>query len=276
LELDDSDRAKSAYDVDNPETIQGRDEVDLDDRSLAALRLQRALDALDTGPQRILMPGAGAGRYARAVARYRPESEVVGGDLSVRAVEEAEALGGGPTYQQFDAETIPFDEGSFDAVLFFDLLEHVPSPERLLRECRRVLRTRGVLHFFVPLEAQSGTLYDLFAGDWPIPIHAWKRDHVGHIQRFRDADVLRLATQAGFVFERVDHSFHLVGQVHDIIDYWQRERRRGGHGYLPLGVVDLVSRIVFVATWRGSFFEDRLYGGRFLASGLHVTARGVH
>lgn len=266
-------RQPTRYDVNDPAKIQGRDEVALSDRSLAALRLRRALAAVGTGQQSVLMPGAGAGRYARAVARYRPGWKVVAGDLSETAVDEAIRLGGGPWYSVFNAESMPFESRSFDSVIFFDLLEHVPHPDRMLSECFRVLRPGGVLHFFVPLEAQPGSLYSLLADDRPVPIHRWKEDHVGHIQRFRDSDVLGLVWYAGLEVLDTAYSFHLIGQVHDILDYWQRERNRGGAGLLPLPLVNLICRCAFVLTWRGAWLEDRLYDGPRLASGLHVTAR---
>lgn len=261
------------YSVDDPAKIQGRDEVYLADRSLATLRLQRALDALGLESLTVLMPGAGAGRYVRALVRYRPGWQIVAGDLSPAAIAEAQSLDQEAVYQVFDAESIPFESGSFDAVVFFDLLEHVPNPAQLLRECWRVLRPGGLLHFFVPLEDQSGTLYRFNRNNMPIPIHSWKREHVGHIQRFQDIDVLRLTWDAGFRVEHVDYSFHLTGQIHDILDYWQRERSRGGPGRVPVPVVDLVTRLAFVATWRLAYLEDRVYSGSLLASGLHVTAR---
>jgi SAM-dependent methyltransferase len=265
--------SRSDYDVNDPVKIQGRDEVLVSDRSLAALRLRRALAALGGGQQDVLFPGAGAGRYARALARYRPGWKVVAGDISPLAVDEAIRRGGGPWYSVFDAETIPFDSRSFDAVVFFDLLEHVPNPDRLLTECRRVLRPGGILHFFVPLEAQPRTLYSLFDDDRFVPIHAWKRDHVGHVQRFREEDVTGLVWYADLKVVDAAHSFHLVGQAHDVLDYWQRERNRGGDGILPVELVNLVCRVAFILTWRGAYLEDRLYSGPFLASGLHVTAR---
>lgn len=261
------------YDVNDPQKIQGRDDVFLRDRSLASIRLARALDALGTDDGlRVLNPGSGAGRYARAIARERPRWSVVGGDLSAVAIEEARRHGGGPEYRVFDAETMPFEGDSFDAVVFFDLLEHLPHPERFLSECHRVLAPTGVLHFFCPLEAQPATLYDVLRRDRPIPIHRWKRDHVGHIQRYRDADVFRLVWDAGFDIQDIAYSFHLVGQVHDLLDYWQRERSAGGAGIVPVELVKLLTRGAFLLTWRLSYFEDRLFSGRTFASGIHVTA----
>ncbi len=39
---------------------------------------------------------------------------------------------------------LPFEDGSLDVVSSFAVLEHVRSPEKVVRECRRVLRSGGV------------------------------------------------------------------------------------------------------------------------------------
>lgn len=46
---------------------------------------------------------------------------------------------------QGHAESLPFADDVFDVVSAFDLLEHVPRPERLLAEAARVLRPGGLL-----------------------------------------------------------------------------------------------------------------------------------
>jgi len=262
-----------AYSVEDPAKVQGRDEVFRDDRNLGALRLDRLLTAIEdtTGP--ILLLGCGAGRYARAIKREMPDRVVVGGDLSLTALREAISAGQGPHYLALDAQRLPFTDSTFGAVVFLDLLEHVPEPDVLLGECRRVLEPGGKLHYFLPLEDEPGTLYRLLRNNRPIPIHQWKEAHVGHIQRFQRGDVLRRTWRAGLPVEHTSYSFHLIGQVHDLVDYWHRERNAGGTGLLPVGWVSRVTRAIFVVTWRLSYLEDQLYHGARFASGIHVTAR---
>ena len=49
-----------------------------------------------------------------------------------------------------DMRELPFPDASFDAVLSVHSLEHVPDPERVIAEARRVLRPEGVAVFVTP------------------------------------------------------------------------------------------------------------------------------
>jgi SAM-dependent methyltransferase len=49
-----------------------------------------------------------------------------------------------------DAARLPFRTGSFDCVILTAVLEHVPFPQRVVREVHRVLRPNGVLFVEVP------------------------------------------------------------------------------------------------------------------------------
>lgn len=85
---------------------------------------------------RVLDVGCGDGRIDSLIMRRRPDVAIFGIDVLVRE----------NTYvpvAAFDGERIPYKDKSFDAVIFIDVLHHTGSPEKLLREAKRV--SRGVI-----------------------------------------------------------------------------------------------------------------------------------
>jgi SAM-dependent methyltransferase len=48
-------------------------------------------------------------------------------------------------FYRASATELPFEDNSFDAIWSYAVLEHVPDPERSLREMRRVLKQDGLL-----------------------------------------------------------------------------------------------------------------------------------
>lgn len=50
----------------------------------------------------------------------------------------------------YDGTNIPFAEDSFDCVICTEVLEHVPDPQRLLKEIARVLKSDGTVFLTMP------------------------------------------------------------------------------------------------------------------------------
>jgi ubiquinone/menaquinone biosynthesis C-methylase UbiE len=101
----------------------------------------RCIDKLDhrfRGDESLLDAGCGDGGVARLL-RERV-AEVTGIDVERSQSWRDEA---GLTFRVADAETLPFDDASFDVVHSKDSLHHMESPERALSEYRRVLRPGG-------------------------------------------------------------------------------------------------------------------------------------
>jgi SAM-dependent methyltransferase len=100
---------------------------------------------------RVLEVGCGTGAVTRVLATWPGVAETIGVDPSPVFVAKARELAKGMTnlsFQEADGRSLPFNDNSFDAVVFHTTLCHVPEPEAMLREAVRLLVPGGYLAVF--------------------------------------------------------------------------------------------------------------------------------
>jgi ubiquinone/menaquinone biosynthesis C-methylase UbiE len=103
------------------------------------------------GQTELLEVGCGTGVLTRVLANRVDVQSVVGVDLAPLLLEKARELAADlrdVRFVQSDARALPFEDASFDVVIFDSTLSHVPEPERALAEAARVLRPGGTLAAF--------------------------------------------------------------------------------------------------------------------------------
>lgn len=264
------------FDYEDEKTVEGRGELRTGTRDLAALRLERCLQAIEGQSGDLLEIGCGAGRYTRAFSHYRPDLRVHGCDISRVALNEARQAdrSGHIEYRLGDALDLPYEDAGFDIVVLFDVFEHVTDVGRAADEVARVLRPGGVFHCFVPCEGNKRTIFARLRNSKRLPIHRWKRDHIGHIQVLTTGGMKRILEKRGLKVTDTTFSFHLLGQIHDVADYWRREML--SHPDRPAwkrAVVKAVSRAIFIPTWRLAYYEDTRRMRDPAAIGVHITCR---
>jgi 2-polyprenyl-6-hydroxyphenyl methylase/3-demethylubiquinone-9 3-methyltransferase len=97
---------------------------------------------------KILEIGCGIGTVVFELSKQG--YDVTGTDISQVAIEYGRAKYNGIRLAVLPAEELPFDDGAFDAVLSFDLFEHIARIDRHVGEVHRVLRPGGHYLFQTP------------------------------------------------------------------------------------------------------------------------------
>jgi ubiquinone/menaquinone biosynthesis C-methylase UbiE len=96
----------------------------------------------------VLEVGCGTGVLTRVLANWPEVGTVVGVDVASSLLSRARELAAdlpNVTFQEADGRSLPFEDETFDVVVFDSTLTHVPGPERALAEAFRVLRPLGSL-----------------------------------------------------------------------------------------------------------------------------------
>ena len=150
----------------------------------------------------ILETAAGTGIVTRAMTRALPGSTIVATDLNQAMLDVAagKAPDGAVKWQQADAQSLPFDDGSFDVVVSSFGMMFMPDKPVAFREARRVLRPQGRFIFTVwdrldanPLmQVADETVAGLFPND---PPHFLARTPCGYTDK---AAIERDLREAGF------------------------------------------------------------------------------
>jgi SAM-dependent methyltransferase len=153
-------------------------------------------EALGPGKKRILDVGCGDGRFLQVLRDFGPAGwDLVGVDFDPAAVERCRARGFTAFAKR--VEDMASEDGTFDAVVMLQLIEHVEDPVVITKRVFALLRQGGV--FVVETPNLAGWDHALFRRRW------WGHYHFPrHWNLFSTGSLTRMLEGAGFVVERTD------------------------------------------------------------------------
>lgn len=172
---------------------------------------------------KVLDLGAGTGAmfpYFESLDSVRVEAVEPDPGMRRQAVERAEESSADITVVAGDAQDLPYDDETFDAVVASFALCTIPDHERALDEVTRVLRDGGEFRFLehVRGDGVAGRVHDLLAPAW----HAVAGGC--HLNRETDGLLLGDDRFRAVAFERTEG---LAGAVLPVVR-GRLERRRSG------------------------------------------------
>ena len=180
---------------------------------LNALRLKYCLEDLAEVEGKVLEIGCGAGGMAKAIKAYRPDLDVYGCDVSRLAISAAREHSEGVTFEVADVFGPPLEYGPFEAVVIFDVIEHLGAPGEAVKAIHKSVIPGGLFHLFVPCEGALFTLHGILARlGWRA-----KEQYGGHIQLLTDGRVRRMLEASGFQPLMKRWSGHLFNQLADVV-----------------------------------------------------------
>lgn len=163
----------------------------------------------------ILDVGCGIGTYVRRFRDFTTHS--YGIDVSARRLQEAAAKGVANLVAAA-GERLPFAEGSFDVIVFNEVIEHVTNDRDSIRDALRVLREGGHIVIYAPNRWYPFETHGIYwRGKYRfgnIPAVNYLPDYfreklVPHARAYRSVDMFRL--WVGLPVRLVVHSYVYPG-----------------------------------------------------------------
>lgn len=148
---------------------------------------------------RVLEIGCGAGHLTRRLAER--EVDITGIDANPSAAE----LAASSRVRTMRAESLEFEDDSFDAIVSVHAIEHIPALEAAFVEMARVLRPGGDALFIYPAEPIMG----LYAIPTSVILHGTPlKAREVHCHRLWPAKVRRMVDSLGWM--ETHHEFNLL------------------------------------------------------------------
>jgi SAM-dependent methyltransferase len=152
------------------------------------------------GTQALLDVGCGTGRLGASL-KALGIPRVVGVELNPRAAEQARAALDEVVLADVERDELPFEDASFDCIVYGDVLEHLVDPWATLVRQRRLLAPAGAVIVSIPNVGHWRNVLNVARGRWEYA--AFGPLDATHLRFFTWSGIEQLLDQAGYRVEQV-------------------------------------------------------------------------
>jgi SAM-dependent methyltransferase len=183
---------------------------------LEVRRVEELLHEVRRPVRRVLDFGCGRGGWIPVLERAFPGAELTGVDISATAIARARADLPAHRFERFDGERAPGEDGSFDLVFSYHVLEHVLDLDGTAAEIARLVAPGGQACVIFPC-ANPGSLEERIVrlGDGGVDPESGRFffEDLGHLRRMTSDEATTLFERHGLSLVRAWFANQLWGAV---------------------------------------------------------------
>jgi len=149
----------------------------------------------------ILEVGCAAGMTGRELKK-RNGAFVAGIELNADAANAAKDVLDDVVQGDIEKIDLPYSDGSFDCILFADVLEHLIDPYSALAKVQRLLKKGGTVVASIPNVQFHGVIHQLIEGNW-----TYEKEGIldeTHLRFFTYKEIEKMFSQAGYAIQKVE------------------------------------------------------------------------
>jgi ubiquinone/menaquinone biosynthesis C-methylase UbiE len=184
---------------------------DLLQRYWHSRRFRKVTGLISPVKGKVLDIGCADGLFSKQILDKSKAGELIGIDIEKSSIDWAKIhwkKNKKMIFKTADAHNLKFKDGTFDAVVALEVLEHVKEPAKVLQEVKRVLKKDGYGIFLVPTDNL------LFRIIWFLWLKFYPRGYVWretHIQSYRNNYLPMICKEAGFIIDtKIDFIFGML------------------------------------------------------------------
>lgn len=186
---------------------------------LELLKVSSTLDEPGDIKGEVLDYGCGQGRWAGLLAKKFPNARITGIDISSKAIEKAGAANPKHKFYVFNGEKAPFEEGSFELVFTFHVLEHVPDIKAAVSDIARLVKNGGYLCVIFPCGNDNSfeeRIVRMIEEGRQNTADGSKRffyEDAGHLRRMKSEEIISLFEKHGLRLYKAYYSNQIIGAI---------------------------------------------------------------